>query len=206
MENAESILGSARVIPIVSFDDAATAVPTVRALIAGGLNVLELVLRTPAALTAMRAIHDEFGDSVTIAAGTVLNVTDMNASVAAGAAVVISPGLTPALLAAARSYSVPYLPAIATASDVMLGLDHGYRYFKFFPAANLGPGTLKALAGPFADVRFCANGGITRENAAEFLALTNVKAVGVSWVAPPGLIAQQNWQAIRENAGWAAKL
>jgi 2-dehydro-3-deoxyphosphogluconate aldolase/(4S)-4-hydroxy-2-oxoglutarate aldolase len=205
MNDIAAILAQCRVMPVVTIDDPATAVPIARALHAGGLRVVEIVLRTPAALAAIRAIRSELPELI-IGAGTVLSVADLEASRAAGARFAISPGTTPALLAAARDSGLPFLPAVATASEVLLGLAHGHTNFKLFPASVLGTATLRALHGPFAAVRFCATGGITRENAAEFLAAPNVAAVGVSWVTPADAIAAGDWSRIRGNAAFAAAL
>lgn len=205
MREIAEILSGCRVIPIVTFHDAATAVPVARALCEGGLKVIEVVLRTPAALPAIRAIARDVPEAV-IGAGTVLNAADLDNSMAAGAAFVISPGSTHSLLALARGRRVPYLPAVATASELMLGMEEGYRLFKFFPAANLGLGTLKALAGPFAEARFCATGGVTRDNAGEFLSQPNVVTVGVSWVASPAAMAARDFAGIARAATEAARL
>jgi 2-dehydro-3-deoxyphosphogluconate aldolase/(4S)-4-hydroxy-2-oxoglutarate aldolase len=205
MRNMKDILAASRVIPVVTIDDASTAVPLARAIYDGGLRVIEIVLRTPAALAAITAIKSEVPELI-LGAGTILSTSDLANSFAAGADLAISPGMTPALLALAREKSWAYLPAVATASEIMLGLEHGYRYFKFFPATSLGTELLRHLKGPFADVKFCATGGITRDNAKEFLAMPNVAAVGASWVTPASAVAGHDWPAIRANAQFAAAL
>jgi len=144
---------------------------------------------------------------ICVGAGTVLSVDDMRAAEQAGAAFTISPGTTPALLDAGSKSSVPYLPAIATASELMLGLSAGYRFFKFFPAAIAGGvNALKAIAGPFPDVRFCPTGGITVDSAPTYLALKNVLCVGGSWLAPTDLLTARDWAAITSIAERAAAL
>jgi 2-dehydro-3-deoxyphosphogluconate aldolase/(4S)-4-hydroxy-2-oxoglutarate aldolase len=205
MNDIAKILARCRVMPVVTLDDAGNAVAVARALVDGGLTVAEIVLRTPAALAAIRAISAAVPELI-LGAGTVLNAADLEASIAAGARFAISPGSTPTLLAAVRAARIPYLPAVATASEVMLGLEQGYTSFKLFPASILGSATLRALHGPFAGVRFCATGGITRDNAREFLALPNVQAVGASWITPSDAIAAGDWNRIRELAAFAATL
>jgi 2-dehydro-3-deoxyphosphogluconate aldolase/(4S)-4-hydroxy-2-oxoglutarate aldolase len=205
MTDIAALLAGCRIMPVVTIDNAADAVPIARALRDGGLRALEVVLRTPAALAAIRSIADGVPELI-LGAGTVLNAADLAASRAAGARFAIAPGSTPALLAAARSAGMAFLPAVATASELMLGLEQGYTCFKLFPAALLGSATLRALRGPFPDARFCATGGISPDNAAQFLAEPNVFAVGVSWVTPAEAIRSADWGRIRELAGIAAAL
>lgn len=200
-----AILGLSAVMPILTLADAADAVPVARALVAGGAKTIELTLRTDAALDAMRAIAAEVPELV-IGAGTVLRPGDMDAAVDAGASFLISPGLTPSLIAAAAERGVPYLPGVATAAEVMMALEQGHDCLKLFPAAQLGVATLKAFAGPFARVAFCANGGVTRDNARDFLALPNVLTVGCSWIVPDKAVAEKDWAAIEANARIAAAL
>ena len=205
MRDINEIMAASRVIPVVSIDTVTHAVPMARAIFDGGLKVIEVVLRTPAALAALAAIKREVPELI-LGAGTVVSVADLESSMAAGAELVISPGMTPALLAMARHQHVPYLPAIATASEIMLGLEQGYRHFKYFPATSLGIEMLRHFKGPFADVKFCATGGITRENAPEFLAQPNIVAVGASWVTPAAAVAKGDWAAVKANAEFAASL
>jgi 2-dehydro-3-deoxyphosphogluconate aldolase / (4S)-4-hydroxy-2-oxoglutarate aldolase len=205
MREMKDILAASRVIPVVTIDELSTAVPLARAIYDGGIRVIEVVLRTPAALAAITAIKTEVPELI-LGAGTIQTVSDLTNSFAAGADVAISPGMTPALLAMARQKSWSYLPAAATASEIMLGLEHGYRYFKYFPATSLGTELLRHLQGPFADVKFCATGGVTRDNAKDFLAMPNVLAVGASWVTPAAAVAKRDWQAVRANAEFAATL
>jgi 2-dehydro-3-deoxyphosphogluconate aldolase/(4S)-4-hydroxy-2-oxoglutarate aldolase len=205
MRDIKDVLAASRVIPVVTIDEVHTAVPLARAIYDGGLRVIEVVLRSPAALAAITAIKTEVPELI-LGAGTILTVSDLTSSFAAGADVAISPGMTPALLSMARQKSWCYLPAAATASEIMLGVEHGYQCFKFFPATSLGTELLRHFKGPFADVKFCATGGITRDNAKEFLAVPNVMAVGASWVTPAAAIAKRDWQAVRANAQFAATL
>jgi 2-dehydro-3-deoxyphosphogluconate aldolase/(4S)-4-hydroxy-2-oxoglutarate aldolase len=181
----EQIMRTAPVIPVLVVDDASIARPLAEALVAGGLTVLEVTLRTPAALDAIRAMKQVPG--ATVGAGTVLNKRQLDGAIDAGAEFVISPGLTDNLARSAIATGVPYLPGVATTSDIMRGLDLGLDRFKFFPAtASGGTATLKAHAAVFGEVRFCPTGGITEETAPEWLALEAVLCVGGSWVVPKG--------------------
>jgi 2-dehydro-3-deoxyphosphogluconate aldolase/(4S)-4-hydroxy-2-oxoglutarate aldolase len=181
----EQIMRTAPVIPVLVVDDAAIARPLAEALVAGGLTVLEVTLRTPAALDVIRAMKQVPG--ATVGAGTVLDKRQLDAALGAGAEFVISPGLTDNLARSAIAAGAPYLPGVATTSDIMRGLDLGLGRFKFFPAmASGGTPTLKAHAAVFGDVRFCPTGGITEETAPDWLALEAVLCVGGSWVVPKG--------------------
>lgn len=181
----ENIMRAAPVIPVIVIDDVARAEPLARALVAGGLPVLEVTLRTPAARDAIRAMARV--DGAIVGAGTVTNEAELDTALAAGARFIVSPGLTEPLGRAAIRSSVPFLPGIATAGDIMRGLDLGLTHFKFFPAeAAGGLPALKALAAPFGSVRFCPTGGITAETAPQWLAFEPVLCVGGSWVAPRG--------------------
>jgi 2-dehydro-3-deoxyphosphogluconate aldolase/(4S)-4-hydroxy-2-oxoglutarate aldolase len=185
MDDIDTIMKSAPVIPVLIIGNPAHARPIAEALVAGGLPVLEVTLRTPAALEVIREMNRVAG--AVVGAGTVLNERDLNASLEAGARFIVSPGLTEPLGTRAVTSKVPFLPGIATASDIMRGLDHGLTRFKFFPAVAAGGiPALKALAAPFPQCRFCPTGGITQENAAEWLALDCVACVGGSWLVPPG--------------------
>jgi 2-dehydro-3-deoxyphosphogluconate aldolase/(4S)-4-hydroxy-2-oxoglutarate aldolase len=183
--NIDAIMRTAPVIPVIVIEDEAHAVPLAEALVAGGLCVLEVTLRTPAALPAIRAMRQVKG--AIVGAGTVTGPRELDAALEAGSEFIVSPGLTDTLGKAAIASGVPFLPGIATASDIMRGLDLGLDRFKFFPAmAAGGLPALKALAAPFASVRFCPTGGIGLDNAAEWLAFDPVLCVGGSWVSPKG--------------------
>jgi 2-dehydro-3-deoxyphosphogluconate aldolase/(4S)-4-hydroxy-2-oxoglutarate aldolase len=194
------------VIPVLVIDDAATAVPLAQALVAGGLGILEITLRTPAALEVIRAIAGEVEEAV-VGAGTVLTPAQYRDAERAGARFVVSPGATDAVLSAARASTVPLLPAAATATEVMRLLEQRYRFLKFFPAEPAGgPAYLKALASPLPAARFCPTGGIDAARAPEYLKLSNVVCVGGSWVAPNTAVAAGDWQQITRLARAAAAL
>ncbi len=183
--NIDAIMRVAPVIPVIVIEDEAHAVPLAEALVAGGLRVLEVTLRTPAALGAIRAMKQVPG--AIVGAGTVTSPRDLDAALEAGSEFIVSPGLTDNLGKAAIAAGVPFLPGIANAGDIMRGLDLGLDRFKFFPAmAAGGLPALKALAAPFGSVRFCPTGGISLENAPEWLAFDPVLCVGGSWVSPKG--------------------
>jgi 2-dehydro-3-deoxyphosphogluconate aldolase / (4S)-4-hydroxy-2-oxoglutarate aldolase len=200
-----AIIGLSPVIPVVTIADAADAAPMARALIAGGLKSVEITLRTPAALDAIRRVAAEVPE-LAVGAGTILNCEDLQAAHEAGAGFFVSPGLTEALLIEASARGMPYLPGVMTAAEIMAALDHGFDCLKFFPAAPSGVEAVKSFAGPFPHVSFCTTGGIGRDNAAAFLALPNVLAVGASWVASEALLAAKDWAAIEANARFAAGL
>jgi 2-dehydro-3-deoxyphosphogluconate aldolase/(4S)-4-hydroxy-2-oxoglutarate aldolase len=179
------VMTQAPVIPVLVIEDVAHAVPVAEALVAGGLHVLEVTMRTPAALEVIRAMAGVAG--ALVGAGTVLNARDLDAAQEAGAQFIVSPGLTESLVQAARKADMAILPGIANASDIMRGLDLGLDHFKFFPAeAAGGLRALKSLAAPFYKARFCPTGGITAQSAAEWLALPAVLCVGGSWLVPAG--------------------
>ena len=181
----DQIMRTSPVIPVLVIEDAAHAEPIARALVAGGLRVLEVTLRTAAALEVIAAMKRVPG--AIVGAGTVLNPQDLAAAIAAGSEFIVSPGLTDALGAAAVASTIPFLPGVANAGDIMRGLDHGLSHFKFFPAETSGGRpALKALAGPFGQVRFCPTGGITADTAADWLAIEPVLCVGGSWLVPKG--------------------
>jgi len=196
----DSIMRTAPVIPVLTLDDPADAVPVAEALVSGGLNVLEVTLRTPAALDCIRAMAEV--DGAIVGAGTVLNARDLDLSLDAGARFIVSPGLTEPLGRAAIDRGAAFLPGVATAGDIMRGLDLGLTHFKFFPAtASGGIPALKALAAPFHQCRFCPTGGITEQTAKDWLALDPVLCVGGSWLVPSG---QRDYGAIRKTAAiWA---
>jgi len=185
MTDIDALMRLAPVIPVLVIDELAHAVPVAEALVAGGLPVLEVTLRTPCALDAIRAMRKVPG--AVVGAGTVLNPRDLDAALEAGSEFIVSPGLTPTLGQAAVQSGVPFLPGTANASDIMLGLDLGLTRFKFFPAtASGGIPALKAIAAPFGMARFCPTGGVTLATAPEWLALDAVLCVGGSWLVPRG--------------------
>lgn len=185
MSEIDRIMRLAPVIPVLVIEDAAHAVQVAEALVAGGLPVLEVTLRTPAALDAIAAMKTVKG--AVVGAGTVLNPAQLDAAIAAGSEFIVSPGLTVGLGEAAVAAGVPFLPGTANAADIMLGLDLGLDRFKFFPAvASGGIPTLSALASVFGQARFCPTGGITQATAPDWLALSQVLCVGGSWLMPKG--------------------
>jgi 2-dehydro-3-deoxyphosphogluconate aldolase/(4S)-4-hydroxy-2-oxoglutarate aldolase len=195
----EAIMRTASVIPVIVVEDLAHAVPLAEALVAGGLPVLEITLRTPVALQAIRAMAQVPG--AIVGAGTVTNSDQLDEAIAAGSRFIVSPGLTDPLGRAAIASRVPFLPGVATAGDIMRGLDLGLTHFKFFPAmAAGGLPALKALAAPFGMARFCPTGGIGPENAAEWLAFEPVLCVGGSWVAPRGAPVRDEIERLAREA------
>ncbi|MER6506473.1 bifunctional 4-hydroxy-2-oxoglutarate aldolase/2-dehydro-3-deoxy-phosphogluconate aldolase [Nonomuraea sp. NPDC048881] len=201
-----SLLDLAPVIPVVVIDDVATAVPMAEALVAGGLPVIEVTLRTPAALGAIERIAAEV-PGATVGAGTIRTTADISAAVAAGSRFLVSPGTTLSLVEALESSGVPYLPGAATVSEVMALAERGIKELKFFPAeAAGGVAYLKSLAGPLPDVRFCPTGGIRAESAADYLRLPNVGCVGGSWLTPADALAAGDWARVEKLAAAAAAL
>lgn len=192
----QEVMLTAPVIPVLVIKDAAQAYSLAEALVAGGLSVLEVTLRTPAAFDAIREMKRLPG--AIVGAGTVTSPQELDAAMEAGSEFIVSPGLTERLARAVTNAGVPFLPGVATAGDIMRGLDLGLTHFKFFPAVAAGGiPALKALAGPFGQCRFCPTGGITQENAAEWLALEQVLCVGGSWIVPKG---SQDYEAIAAAA------
>ncbi|MGN6738733.1 bifunctional 4-hydroxy-2-oxoglutarate aldolase/2-dehydro-3-deoxy-phosphogluconate aldolase [Dyella sp.] len=202
----EATMRLAPVIPVVIIDDVAAAVPMARALVAGGTPAIEVTLRTPAALDAIRAIAQEVEGAV-VGVGTVLNAEHLAAAKAAGARFAVSPGVSPKLLNAADDSELPLLPGAATASEVMTLIERGYRFLKFFPAVPAG-GTklIGAWASPLPQVKFCPTGGISLSTASDFLALPNVLCVGGSWLTPADKLKAGDWAAIELLAREAASL
>lgn len=201
----EAMCRLAPVIPVLVIEDASTAGALAQALVAGGLPVLEVTLRTPAALDAIRAMADVPGGIV--GAGTLLTPEDVAAAKAAGAQFGVAPGATDRLLDACEAADLPLLPGAATASEAMALLERGYTVQKFFPAeANGGVPALKAIGAPIPQVRFCPTGGVSLKNAPEYLALSNTLCVGGSWVAPKDAVASGDWARIEELARAAAAL
>ena len=203
--NVDHLLAISPVIPVVTIRDSGTAVPLARALQDGGVRVIEVTLRTEASLEAIARIAREL-PSMTVLAGTVCHASQVQSSLAAGAAGLVSPGLTEALAAAVDSAGAAWLPGVATASDILRGLALGLDRFKLFPASVAGgPEALRAFAGPFPGVRFCPTGGIDRASVQRYLELPNVACVGGSWVATDRMIEAGDWSAIRANAEFVAK-
>jgi len=205
-EKLLSILKLQPVVPVLIVDDVKSAVSLARALVAGGLKAIEITMRTPAALDAVRAVADEV-EGAEVGAGTILNAAHWDAAVAAGSKFIVSPGATQELLDAARQSSVPLLPGAATASEVMALREEGYQVLKFFPAEQAGGAAyLKALSSPLSGTVFCPTGGISLKNAMDYLSLPNVICVGGSWVAPKELVAAGDWAGITKLASEAAAL
>ncbi|MFF7376390.1 bifunctional 4-hydroxy-2-oxoglutarate aldolase/2-dehydro-3-deoxy-phosphogluconate aldolase [Streptomyces massasporeus] len=201
-----SVLDLAPVVPVVVIEDAADAVPLARALVAGGLPAIEVTLRTPAALEAIREIAREVPGAV-VGAGTVIRPAQVAEAVAAGSRFLVSPGWTDVLLEAMRASGVPFLPGVSTASEVVALLERGVREMKFFPAqAAGGTAYLKSLSGPLPQARFCPTGGIGPASAPEYLALPNVGCVGGSWMLPQDALAARDWGRVEELARAAAGL
>jgi len=198
----DELMRLAPVVPVLVFEDGIDPVALAEALVEGGLPVIEVTLRTPNALAAMRAMAKVEG--AIVGAGTVFNEAMLGIAIDAGARFIVSPGLTDPLARAASASDIPFLPGVATAGDIMRGLDHGLKRFKFFPAqAAGGLPALNALAGPFGDVRFCPTGGIRADTAADWLAHPSVLCVGGSWILPPG---ERDMAAIAARARAAAGL
>jgi 2-dehydro-3-deoxyphosphogluconate aldolase / (4S)-4-hydroxy-2-oxoglutarate aldolase len=194
------------VIPVIVIDQLAHAVPLAKALVAGGVKVLEVTLRTPVALDAIAAIAKEVPEAI-VGAGTLRTAADAAAARQAGSRFAVSPGFTPELARACEAQGLPLLPGVSTASEVMMAADAGYRFLKLFPATAVG-GTnlLKALAGPFPDIAFCPTGGITVQTAPDFLALPNVKVCGGSWLTPGDAVKSGDWARITRLAQEAGAL
>jgi 2-dehydro-3-deoxyphosphogluconate aldolase/(4S)-4-hydroxy-2-oxoglutarate aldolase len=201
-----AILRHAPVIPVITLHDAAHAVPLAAALVAGGLPVIEVTLRTPAGLAAIRAIRAAVPQAI-VGAGTVVNAAQFDAAVAAGSQFVVSPGFSPRLAVVAAGQHVPYLPGATTPTEIMAALDAGLDTLKFFPAAQSGgANVLQALVSPLAAVAFCPTGGITLANAGDYLSLPNVLCVGMSSLVTAPQLAAGDWAAIRAAAAVAAGL
>jgi 2-dehydro-3-deoxyphosphogluconate aldolase / (4S)-4-hydroxy-2-oxoglutarate aldolase len=203
---ALQVMQDAPVIPVIVLHDVAHAVPMARALVAGGIRMLEVTLRTPQALACMEAIAKEVPEAV-VGAGTVRSAADAKAAANAGAKFAVSPGYTLAVGQACRDHGLSLLPGVATGSEIMMAQEDGYTELKFFPAMQAGgPAMLKAWGGPFFDVRFCPTGGVTPQNANEFLSLSNVACVGGSWLVPADALAQGDWARIEKLAREACQL
>jgi 2-dehydro-3-deoxyphosphogluconate aldolase / (4S)-4-hydroxy-2-oxoglutarate aldolase len=199
-EKLLTILKLQPVVPVLIVEDAKSAVPLARALVAGGLKAIEITLRTAGALDAIRAVAEEV-EGAEVGAGTILNVAQWEAAVEAGSRFIVSPGTTQELLDAARQSEVPLLPGAATASEVMALREEGYMVLKFFPAEQAGGAAyLKSLSSPLAGTLFCPTGGISLKNARDYLSLPNVICIGGSWVAPKELVAAGDWAGITRLA------
>ncbi len=194
------VLNSGPVIPVIVIKNIDHAVPLARALLAGGIRVLEVTLRTDAALEAIRCISDNVPEAL-VGAGSVLTPEQLKTVAEAGGRFAISPGSTPTLLTAASAAPIPLLPGVATASEVMCAMEQGFTELKFFPAeAAGGVQTIKSLGGPFPRITFCPTGGITAKNYREYLKMTNVACVGGSWIVPTEVIEREDWEKISELA------
>ena len=205
-EELAALFEQATIIPVLTIERLEDAVPLAKALVAGGVHVLEVTLRTPVAIESAKAIMADVPEAI-VGIGTILNADDLAQAEAIGARFGISPGATPDLLKAAAASALPFAPGIATASELMLGLSRGFNLVKFFPAEQSGGiKALRALAGPFPDVRFCPTGGIGEANAASWLAEPNVVAVGGSWLCPAADIRSGNWAGITAICNRTMKL
>ena len=204
--SALQVMQDAPVIPVIVLHERAHAVPMARALVAGGIRMLEVTLRTPQALEAMRAIAAEVPEAV-VGAGTVRSAQDARAAAQAGARFAVSPGYTRNLSHACAGEGLCLLPGVATGSEILQAQEDGHSELKFFPAVQAGGAAmLKAWAGPFFDVRFCPTGGVTPANAGEFLSLPNVACVGGSWLVPADALARGDWARIEALAKQATSL
>lgn len=196
----KDVLNAGPVMPVMVINNLDDAVPLARALVSGGIKVLEITLRTPVALDAIRRISREVEGAI-VGAGTIANPVQLKAAEEAGAVFAISPGITLSLLNAANSGNIALIPGVATLSELMLGMEHGLNYFKFFPAeAAGGIPMLKAIAGPFPQAIFCPTGGISPDNYQAYLQLSNVACVGGSWLAPQDAVQNKNWAKVTELA------
>lgn len=203
--SAEQILTQSPVVPVIVIQKLEQAVPLAKALIAGGIRVLEVTLRTDCAVDAIELIAKEVPEAI-VGAGTVINKQQMKAVTDAGAQFIISPGITEPLLREGIDNKIPFIPGISTVSELMLGMSYGLRQFKFFPAeANGGVKALQAISGPFPQIRFCPTGGITPNNYRDYLALKSVLCVGGSWLLPADAIANGEWDKITELAKQAVE-
>ncbi len=198
--NIRDIMKTSPVIPVMVINDLDTAVPLANALVAGGLRVLEITLRSAPAMDAIKTIAAEVPDAI-VGVGTLTSAAEVPQAVAAGATFAVSPGYTHELGQACRDADLQFLPGVMTPADIIRAMQDGLSALKFFPAAQAGgPGFLKALGGPFQNIVFCPTGGISLSNAPDYLSLPNVLCVGGSWVVPGDLIAEKNWQGITDLA------
>lgn len=203
---ALQVMQDAPVIPVIVLHKVEHAVPMAKALVAGGIRMLEVTLRTPAALACMEAIVRDVPEAV-LGAGTVRSVAEAHSAARAGARFAVSPGYTQRVGQACRDLGMPLLPGVATGSEIMMALEDGLTHMKFFPAMQAGgPAMLKAWSGPFFDVKFCPTGGVTLQNAREFLSLPNVVCVGGSWLVPNDAMEQGDWARITQLASETVSL
>lgn len=201
--DSSEVFAAGPVVPVLVIENVEDAVPIAEALMAGGIRVLEVTLRTPAALDVIKAIADNVPDAI-IGAGTVTNAEQLKQVTDAGAKFAISPGLTPELLEAGNQGSIALIPGIASISELMVGLDKGYSHFKFFPAeASGGVQSLKSIGGPFPNIKFCPTGGINPGNYQDYLALSNVLCCGGSWLCPDSVVKEKRWEEITKLAAAA---
>jgi len=201
-----SLLNRVPVIPVVVIDDLEHAVPIARALVAGGVPVIELTLRTPVALDAIERIANEVPE-IFLGAGTIVDPGQAKQAASAGAQFLVSPGSTPTLLRAMADTGLPHLPRVATVSEILTALEAGYTELKFFPAeAAGGANYLKSVHAPIPAARFCPTGGITAASANQYLTLPNVGCIGGSWITPPDVLAARNWARVIQLAADAASL
>ena len=205
--NTRELLALSPIVPVMVVKDLDSIVPASLALFEGGIRAFEITLRTPLALEAIRLLNQALPAEAVVGAGTITHPSQLQTAVAAGARFGVSPGLSTELATAIQASALPFLPGVATASELMQAWDWGFDTLKLFPAEAVGGvNLLKALAGPFAEARFCPTGGIHADNAADYLALDNVLAVGGSWVLPQDKVEQQDWQGIRTLAQEACAL
>jgi 2-dehydro-3-deoxyphosphogluconate aldolase/(4S)-4-hydroxy-2-oxoglutarate aldolase len=201
----KDVLHASPVMPVMVIADLENAVPLAKALVAGGICVLEITLRTPVALEAIKEISQTVEGAI-VGAGTIITPTQLQAAAEAGAVFAISPGLTPTLLTAAQNSTIALIPGISSLSELMLGMEYGLDHFKFFPAENAGGvSMLKAIAGPIPQATFCPTGGISLANYNDYLALSNVACVGGSWLAPSEIIKNKQWDKVTELARQAVE-
>ncbi len=199
-ERVQAVLAASPLVPVIAITELEDAVPLCQALVDGGINVLEITLRTEHGVNAIKAVREAIPEAW-VGAGTVTSVAEYRQVEAAGAQFVITPGVTEAILEFGVTSEAPLLPGVSTVSELMMGYALGYREFKFFPAeVSGGVPALKAFSGPFSDVTFCPTGGIRRDTAKDYLALKNVKAVGGSWLTPADVVAAKDWAQITQIA------
>ncbi|MFT4058665.1 MAG: bifunctional 4-hydroxy-2-oxoglutarate aldolase/2-dehydro-3-deoxy-phosphogluconate aldolase [Legionella sp.] len=192
----ETVLCASPVMPVVQIKEINHAIPLATAILAGGINTLEITLRTPMALEAIKLLRQTFPEAL-IGVGTIVTPEQLEASITAGAQFAFSPGTTSALLTAGRDFNIPFIPGVSNVSDLMEGIAIGYTHFKFFPAVAAGGiSLLQALYGPFPQARFCATGGLNERNYREFLALPNVMCIGGSWIIPEDSVKKGDWAEI----------
>jgi 2-dehydro-3-deoxyphosphogluconate aldolase/(4S)-4-hydroxy-2-oxoglutarate aldolase len=204
--NLIEIMHASPVIPVIAIENPEHAVPLAKALVAGGIRVLEVTLRTPHGLPSIRAIAQEVPEAI-VGVGTLTQPEEFAAAREAGAVFGVSPGLTASLIQAAKSSGLPLLPGVMTPSEVMQARENGFKQLKLFPAVPAGGiGMLNAIAGPLPDVLFCPTGGISQQNAAQFLACSNVACIGGSWLSPKDAVSNGEWQRITELARAASAL